>query len=208
MQFYIRLDVKPTKWEDRIILFTAFLVENKLQSSTVKSYLSTIRAVLAVEGFKLSEDSFLLTSLTRACQLNNNRVIHRFPIYRDLLGLLLRELTLEFEEKQQIYLLKLYRAMFVAAYYGLLRAGEIALGPHELLAKDVHIGKNKEKFLFILWTSKTHTAGSKPQMIKITSQPVAKAILHKKQNCPFAILREYVAIHPHSLQDTEQFFVF
>ena len=63
-QFFIRLDHKPFTWEDRLILFTGFLVDNKLKSCTVKSYISAIRAVLMKIGVSLSEDKYLLSSLT------------------------------------------------------------------------------------------------------------------------------------------------
>ena len=46
-KFFIRLDAKPCNWEDRLVLFTAYLVENKLKSSSIKSYISAIRSVLA-----------------------------------------------------------------------------------------------------------------------------------------------------------------
>ena len=43
----------------------------------------------------------------------------------------------------------------------------MAKGPHVILAKNVQIGVNKPKLLFILETSKTHTRGDKPQIVKI-----------------------------------------
>ena len=58
-----------------MVLFTGFLIENRLQSGTVKSYLSTIQAVLWENNIKLNEDLFLLSSLTRACKLRNDRVL-------------------------------------------------------------------------------------------------------------------------------------
>ena len=43
-QFYIHLDHKPRSWEDRIILFAGYLIENEKKSSTVRSYVSAIKA--------------------------------------------------------------------------------------------------------------------------------------------------------------------
>ena len=45
--FFIRLDVKPNNWEDRITLFAAYLIDLGRKSRTVKSYVSAIKAVLA-----------------------------------------------------------------------------------------------------------------------------------------------------------------
>ena len=86
--FFISLDIKPDNWEDRVILFIGFLIEyKKVKSQTVKSYISAIKSVLYTYGkFKLNEDKFLLTSLTRACKLQNDTVRIRLPIKKSLLG--------------------------------------------------------------------------------------------------------------------------
>ena len=70
----------------------------------------------------------------------------------------------------QPYLLALYKAMYVTAYYGLFRVGELTLSEHVVKAVDVHQGKNKDKLLFVLHTSKTHTRESKPQTITISGE--------------------------------------
>ena len=72
--FINRLDKRPTNLEHSIILFIGHLVDQNKQSSTIKSYLSAIRAVLKIDGTKLNEDLFLVSSLTRACKLSNDRV--------------------------------------------------------------------------------------------------------------------------------------
>ena len=83
--FFQRLDYKPRDWEDRITLFIGYLVDNKKQSTTIRSYLSAIRAVLKIDGIKLNEDMFLINALTRACKLRNDVVNTRLPINRSLL---------------------------------------------------------------------------------------------------------------------------
>ena len=83
-----------------------------------------------------------------------------------------------------------------------------------------HRDKQKNKILFILWTSKTHTRASKPQMIKITSHTATATALNANSSrhligkptitnyCPFNILKNYVAVRPSGVLQTEQFFVF
>ena len=173
-----------------------------MQSSMVKSYISAIRSTLAEDGIFIDTDSFLLMSLTWACRLQNDRVVHRFPIYKSLLNLIIDNIQEYYDNLQKAYLATLYKAMLMAGYYGLLRAGEIASGPHVLKAKDVYIGKNKTKFLFILWSSKTHNRGDKPQRIKISSQKVQNQMqtTEGEKHCPFSVLD---ALNKH-----EQFFVF
>ena len=135
----------------------------------VKSYISAIGAVLKNDGVKLQEDTCLLNSLTKACRLQNDIIMTRLPIYRDLLKVLLKYTTNRFAA--QPYLEKLYFAMISTSYFGLLRIGEVADSPHAIRAADVQIARNKKKLLFILRSSKTHTKGDKPQLIKINSFP-------------------------------------
>ena len=90
-QFFIRLDKKPNNWEDRLVLFTGFLIENKLQSSSIKSYLSTIRCVLTEHRIEVNEDRFLINSLTRACKIKNACLQTKLLIRRDLNNLLITE---------------------------------------------------------------------------------------------------------------------
>ena len=84
-KFFIRLDVKPKSWEKRLVLFTGYLVDNKKQSSTIKSYLSAITAILEDEKIHLDEDKSLLSSLTRACRLKNDAFVRKLPISKGVL---------------------------------------------------------------------------------------------------------------------------
>ena len=72
-KFCLSLDTKPPTWEDRIILFIGYLIDNNKQSSPVKSYISAIRAILQDDGIKLNEDLFLVSSLTQACKYVNDK---------------------------------------------------------------------------------------------------------------------------------------
>ena len=104
-------------------------------------------------------------SLTRACKLKNDLVKIRLPIQIGLLELVLFETKRSFSE--QPYLKYMYSSAFLIQYYGLFRIGEITQSPHTIKAKDVHKCENKNKLLFVLYTSKTHGLGSKPQKISI-----------------------------------------
>ena len=152
-QFFIKLDRKPRTWEERLILFIGYLIENKRKSSTIRSYISAIRSVLAEDGVELCADKFLLTSLTRACRLVNDRVKTRLPIQKGVLNILIK--TCKEMLNDQPFLATLYSALLMAGYFGLLRVGELTQGEHPILATDVHIGENKNKILFVLRTSKT-----------------------------------------------------
>ena len=69
------------------------------------------------------------------------------------------------------------------------------MGTHPVKARDVHIGDNKDKVLFILRTSKTHWSDEKLQTIKIMSSklnPLSQA--KNSEFCPYRLLRHYLAV--------------
>ena len=88
-KFFVRLDEKPLKWEDRIILFAGYLADQNKKPSTIKSYVSGIKAVLQSNDIEVSEDRYLLNSITRACRYTNDTIQMKIPIQRGLVWLLL-----------------------------------------------------------------------------------------------------------------------
>ena len=210
-KFLIRLDNMPKEWEERLVLFIGFLIENELQSSTVKTYLSAIKGVLVENNIRIQEDRFLLMSLTRACKIKNDICTVRLPIRKNLFNAIIKKIEQYFgsEEVNQPYLQRLYMAVFTATYYGLLCIGEVTQSPHAVLAKDVFIRVNKNKMLFLLRSSKTHGQGAKPQLVKIAQQTPKKVGRNKWENKdPFEILNNYLLVRPDALNKNEQFFVF
>ena len=175
-KFFVRLDHKPENWEDRITLLVRFLFQNGLKSATGRRYISAIKSTLLENHIKLDQDQFELNTLMRACKLKNDKFVTCLPISKSLLHLILQEIDKFYTKGStaQPYLATLYKAMFTVAYFGLLRAGEVAKGCHAILARNVHIGVNKKKILFILQTSKTHGEGAKPQRIKLSSESLKK----------------------------------
>ena len=164
-KFILRLDKIPETWEGRLCLYGAFLVEKGIQSSTLKSYFSAIKKVLVLDGYKFSEEQCLLNSLSKACHLQNDQLRFRLPICHSLLEIILFELERMFPT--QYYLEILYKTIIIIAYYGLFRIGELAMSQHSVRACNVNAGKNKNKILIVLYSSKTHLPGTQPQKIKI-----------------------------------------
>ena len=213
-EFFIKLDQKPESWEDRLTLFVGYMVSKRRKASTISSYISAIKAVLIEDGVKLNENKYLLTSLTQACRYHNNSVKTRLPIGKSMLAILIDQTAQYFLNANQVYLATLYKALFKASYFGLLRVSEVTSGAHPVLGKDVHIAQNKRKVLFILRTSQTHWTDSKPQLVGISSK------LERQQNgevkyrgspliiCPYSILRQYVKERPPRVGNDEPFFIF
>ena len=139
-----------------------------------------------MNSIRITEDKCLLSTLTRACKLKNDKIKTRLPISRDMLHILLKSVWDDMLKINHVYLAHLYTTILITMFYGMFRIGELTLGSHPVLANDVHIGMNKEKMLFVLHTSKTHGKGSKPQKIKI--QKLSKITDSERRSnnwCPF-----------------------
>ena len=77
--------MKPTTWPERLTLFVGYLIDNKKQSATVRSYVSAIKAILENDGIKFDADVTTITSLTQACKYVNDKAHKRSPIQKSLL---------------------------------------------------------------------------------------------------------------------------
>ena len=209
--FVISLDVVPPSWEARTTLYIAYLIDNGRQSSSIKSYVSAIKKLLVIDGYKWKDEEVLLNSLTKACRLLNDRVKARLPIQRGFLEMIFFEVERYFSRRSQHYLEWLYKAIFLMSYYGMMRIGEVTMSPHVARAKNVHMATNKDKILILLYTSKTHGKRHRPQKIKITSiKEDARQYRTQthKHFCPFAVLRQYIHMRGCYDSEEEQFFVF
>ena len=197
----MKLDTKPDSWEDQVLLFAAALVEDGYQSSMLRSYLLAIKTTLVDDNYDWDDNKILTNTLTRACWMLNDKVMIRLLIHKNLLELIIFELQRLMDS--QPFLLIMYKTFFLLAYYGLFRVGELAKGTHSLKAANVHIAQNKDKLLFILYSSKTHNVSNRPQKIKISTVPNCK----QRFFCPFKSSREYLAIRGQYLCEDEQFFI-
>ena len=129
-KFMTKLNSKPNSWEQQASLFGAYLVDNGVQSSTLKSYISAIKITLTLDGYHWTDEKVLLGTLMKACQIMNDQIQTRLPIHRNLLEILLFELERIYTD--QPYLEILYKDLFILAYYGLFRVGELTQGPHTI----------------------------------------------------------------------------
>ena len=205
-KFILKLDKKPTKFEDRLSLFVGYLVNNRNKSTTIRSYVSTIKLVSADVDVKLMEDSYLLASLMRACKLVNDKIHIRLPIYREMLHIIITDIRHYMAMKGHYYLSILYPVIFTASYYGLLRVSEVAAETHPILVHDAHIAINKKKILFILRTSKTHCKSSRLQEVKITSSANGSNVT--PHLCPFRILQNCIKVCKPAKSKSETFFAY
>ena len=187
-KFVLKLDVIPKSWENRVSLFCTHLVHKGCQSSTIRSYVSAIKCILIRDGYKWKDELLLLGTLSKACKIVNDWVKTRLPIYYQLLETLLFELRCKFHN--QHYLCITYQSILMLGYYGLLRTGELTSGDHPILVCNVHMAKNKNKLMLVLFSSKTHSVSDPSQKIKISG--INNKSNGRKHFCPFNTTREYM----------------
>ena len=138
--FLICLDKKPPSWEERASLFGASLVDQGIQSSTLRSYMSAIKGILIDDGFQWDNTKLLLSTLIRGCKVVNDCVRTRLPIQKGLLEMILFEIQRIYRD--QFYLEILYKTVLSLCYYGLFRIGELTSSQHTLKAQD---GKHRRQ---------------------------------------------------------------
>ena len=167
-------------------------MDKKKKSTTIKSYISAVKAILFQAGIKIKENRAVIMSVTKACQLHTDRIYKpHLPIKKGMLRLILNETDNLFKDQQ--YLAIMYKALFATSYFGLFRIGELTKSPHVVKAMDVQMAINKNKLQFILRSLKTHTEGMKPQIIKISSTAVSTTSKSIKY-CPFSLIRNYIQV--------------
>ena len=192
------------------MLFAAHLINRGIKSTTLKLYISAIKCILIDDTYKWDDGKMLLRSLSRACRRTNDKLSVRLPIHLNLLEIILFEIQCYYY--QQEYLTILYQTIFCIAYYGLFRVGEVATGTHPIKARDVHIGTNKDKLLFVLYSSKTHGKESRPQKVKVKARNITLGNSSNTKNrfffCPFTLSRKYLALCGQYMNENDSFFVF
>lgn len=204
-KFLLSFDDLPTTWEDKMVLYASFLADIGNHSATVASYMSAIRYVLRHDGIEVSDNCCKLSSIIRACKLHNDIVTVRRPIRSGLVRLILEQVNAIYLKNGQPYLAALYRAIFVSAYYGLMRISEL-VGKHAVKTEDVHLSTNprRGKVKYVLRTSKTHGAGKRPQMIDI----VPDYQVLDTPFCPVRIIAQFSKLRPPRVSLGTRFFVF
>ena len=174
----------------------------------MKSYVSAIKAVLAQDGYQWNDDKLLLSAITCSCKETNDTLKDRRPIQLGLLELILFRVEKYFRERSQYYLEILYKTVHIVAYYGLFRVGELTLSPHAAKACDIHVDSVHEKFMIILYSSKTHSYADRPQKIRISKAGEDSDRHHPRFFCPFKLMQEFLLLRGDYADETDQLFVF
>ena len=209
--FVIMLDKIPSSWEERTSLYCTYLIRVKgLQSSTVKSYVSAIKDKLVSDGYQWSDEKVLLSSLTKACKIENDELCDRLPIQKSLMEMIIFEMERIYPSQiknTRLYEEILFKCLYAITYYGLFRVSEVTKSDHVVKAVDVLKTNDGKKFLFILRSSKTHDKRHRPQKIRIEPNTNKKP-RSGKFFCPVQLTIEYLEVRPLIHDTQEQFFIF
>ena len=154
--FFIKLVERPKDWEDRVLLYCRHLIDQGIQLSTVKSYISALRFCLRLVGYNLTLDELELRAIIRGCKMTNDQLRIHLPIKWGLFHLILTEVERKFNgaygQNPQPYLETMYLCIFSLAYYGMMHVGEMVFSKHAVCAHCVQIGQNKKKILLVLYS--------------------------------------------------------
>ena len=75
----------PETWEDRLIIYITSLVQAQRKPQTISSYISAIKAVLRTGNIIITDKTYTLAALVRACKIKNDTLQVTLTIQKGLL---------------------------------------------------------------------------------------------------------------------------
>ena len=155
---------------------------------------SAISYIHNIKGYNNPAEAFVIKKLLRSTKLTTH-CDKREPITIPILTSLLEALP---KVTRNSKLLRLFRAIFLVAFYGLFRIGELTFtkkGIHNLISKrNVKFCKNNQTQTCAIITlhSYKHSLGQKAK-IALKQQPISSL-------CPVRALKRYIQ-HDHNAKD-------
>ena len=177
-----------------LALFISYLCAKGLAPATINSYLSAIAYVHKLKGLADPTKTFLIEKLRVAIGRRSKADI-RLPISRPLLYKLANALT---HTNPSAYQRCLYTCIFMVAFYGFFRIGELAC--KQISQRDQVVRFENVTFLMqgnaiqsvkIVITRFKHNTDNRPFTIIIDRQPA-------EQHCPVQCLINYLKLRGYS----------
>lgn len=176
-----------------LALFISYLCAKGMAPATINSYLSAIAYVHKLRGFSDPSKTFLIEKLRVAIGRRSKADV-RLPISKPLLHQLVHALTYT---ASSAYQRSLYTSMFMIAFYGFFRLGELTCKQASLKDKVVNYDNitfvkhnNLIHSVNIVITRFKHNTNNRPFTIIIERQPDA-------QYCPVQCLISYLRLRGH-----------
>ena len=177
-----------------LALFISYLCAKGLAPATINSYMSAIAYIHKLKGMVDPTKSFLIEKLLVAVG-RRGKSDTRLPLSRPLIYELVEALK---HTNQSAYQRGLYKAMFLVAFYGFFRVGELA---HKQ-SKEAHRVLQFEQITFmrrdneiyslqIVITHFKHNPSHRPFTVIIDREPT-------ERHCPIQALIEYIKLRGNS----------
>ena len=171
----------------QLALFISYLSAKKLAHSTISSYLSAISYVHKIKGYRDPTKTFLIQKLLTALSRQRSADL-RLPITRPVLHELVRSLR---HTNSSAFQRCLYSAMFLLAFYGFFRIGELAAKSADCAASVVQfkdltflVHNGQPRMIKIIITTFKHNTNKQPFEILIEREDTLPF-------CPVQIMVEY-----------------
>lgn len=169
-----------------LALFISYLSAKHLAPATINSYLSAIAYVHKLRGFSDPCKTFLIEKLRVAIGRRRKADV-RLPISKALLHQLVNALT---HTAPSAYQRALYTSMFMIAFYGFFRLGELTCKQATMTDRVVsydNITFVNSQSVNIVITRFKHNTNNRPFTIVINRQP-------GEQYCPVQCLINYLRL--------------
>ncbi len=183
MEFKSRLDEPVARWEDNISYYVVYLVGEGRAPSTIRSTISALKYQLLLDGEDLDLNYFLLNIMIKACEnekLMKGQYTLRLPLNEDLLVRTIHAIELLNRDWFSKIMLT---AIFVLAYYGLFRIGELVESVHEVRFDGMNVNERSGSCKVMLLSAKNHPRNRGLLVTNIQNKAenalnVGKAVMH------------------------------
>ena len=164
-----------------LALFVAYLQNKSFSYNTIATYVSAIAYFHKLQGYSDPADTFLVRKTLAGLRKLQPAVDTRLPITLDILRQLIGYL---YDLGLGFFQTKLYKAMFLLAFFAFLRIGEMTAYPHSTHNIQVHNVQLGTHAILIHFQSFKHS--KRPQSVQIMSR--------RDAFCPVTALKSYLAI--------------
>ena len=168
----------------QVVFFISYLSLKGYAATSIMSYISAIGFIHKIMDLVDPTHNFLVQKMLAGINKKYGKLDTRLPITLIILHRLVDSLSNTNNIRYHVILLK---AMYLIAFYGLFRIGEITIqcdGSISLEAKDVVL---EDDSLTIYITNFKHNTNQQPFKIRIKSQS-------DSDFCPVSAMREYMTL--------------
>ena len=164
------------------IEFLAFLSMADLTPATILSYISGVKYHLRIRFLNDFNDSFLVKVVAKGIASQQHQPDVRLLITMDILAKMLHALPVVHINPQEVCM---YRAVWVAGFYGLMCPRELTESQHVLLVQGIQL--QSHRMVLTLNSSKAN---------KLNNSEVITLLVQEHSPCPVKLIWDCAKIRP------------